>query len=150
MKKYIPFLVALFILPAACGADGEPAATSTSTTTTVVTSPAPDKPSDVDAKLSSHLISAADLADEGMAGDEIAAQVPVLLWDGDLVLIEITYDEVTADSVNAAEAAGLVVTGEYPDLQMVTGAAAPSSLRTLAALDGVLSIQPAFGATTNG
>lgn len=150
MKKIILLLVAIAMLVAACGAESDSAATTSSTTTTVVTTTEGNsKPGGTDAKLSSHLVDAADLAAEGVAVDAIADQVPVLQVIDGLVLIEITYDSVTPERVAAAEAAGLVVSGEYPDLLLITGSAAPQDLRSLAGLDGVASIQPAFGATTN-
>jgi hypothetical protein len=158
MKKTILLIATIVMLGAACGTESEPPATTTSTTATTTTTMAPavdttsaggDKPTGTDAKLSSHLVEAADLAADGIAIDTIASQVPVLQIVDGLVLIEITYESITVDSAAAAAAAGLVVSGEYPDLLLITGSAAPEDLRALAALDGVATIQPAFGATTN-
>ncbi|MCP3976897.1 MAG: hypothetical protein GY720_20615 [bacterium] len=142
MKRVIPFLIVIALVVGSCGSDSE----STAPTTTVPS--AIQKPTGTDALLSSHLFTAATLAADGMALDVIAGRVPELQFDGDQILIEVTYDEVTAERVAAAEAAGLVVSGQYPDLLMITGAASAEDLRALAALDGVASIVPAFGATT--
>lgn len=153
MKKIVLLVIAIAMLVAACGADADSAATtSTTTPTTTVVDDATDggsKASGDDAKLSSHLVDAADLAAAGVAVDGIAEQVPVLQFADGLILIEITYDAVTPDRVAAAEAAGLVISGEYADLLLITGSAAPEDLRAIAALDGVEMIQPSFGATTN-
>lgn len=142
MKRAIPFLIVIAMFAGSCGSDSD----STASTTTAPS--AIQKPTGTDALLSSHLFTAATLAADGMASEDIAGRVPELQFDGDRILIEVTYDEVTADRVAAAEAAGLVVSGEYPDLLLITGAAAAEDLRALAALDGVASIVPAFGATT--
>jgi hypothetical protein len=99
--------------------------------------------------MSSHLYAALLLAADGVGLDDIAATVPELRFDDTGVLVEVTLDTVTTETATATGEAGLVISGEYPDLGLVTGSIAPADLSDLAALDVVISVSPAFGATTN-
>jgi hypothetical protein len=98
-----------------------------------------------DAKLESNLYQAVRLADAGVPVEDIARRLPALRFDGDRALIEVTLDAMTPDTVAAAEAAGMLISGEHPDLLLLTGTASVSSLRRIAALDGVTSVVAQFG-----
>jgi len=151
MKRIIALLIAASIAISACGTDATSDTTGTTGTpgTTVSDETLAPRAAGTDAKLESNLYQAILLAADGTSIEDIVARQQALQFDGDMVLIEVTFDEMTPDAVAAAEATGMTVTGEYPDLLMITGSAPISALRELAALDSVDSVVPAFGATTN-
>lgn len=155
MKKAI-ILVVMAIILAACGADdtaGTPSTTTTpEPTSTTILDPESDGAVKVEgpaAKLSSHLASAASMAAEGADTDEIAARNPELQFDGDAILVEVTVADSIEDVAGVAEAAGLQVSGEFDEFLMITGSISALDLLDLAGLDGVVTVVPAFGATTN-
>ena len=153
MKKLIPILTIALVLTA-CGDSADPVATTAPTTAPTVAPPtdsAPTlapRPTGTDAKMNSHLYSAFLMAGEGVALDDIAASVSELQFDENGVLVEVTLDAVNAEAAAALAAAGLNITEEYPDLLMITGSISPADLSDLAALDAVVSLTAAFGATT--
>lgn len=145
MKRLIASLLALALALSACGDSVDPiASTSGDEPQPSVTT----RPTGVDAKLTSHLFAARLLAADGATTEEIAARVPELQFADDAVLVEVTVSDVSAEVIQALTAAGMDISGEYPDLQLITGAATAGSLRGLADIDAVTSIAPAFGATT--
>jgi hypothetical protein len=149
-------LVVMAIILAACGA-ADPVATDSTSTSTITAAPPQtlpsddsrvDKPTGSEAKLASRLIQALHLAEAGMGIDEIAAELPELRFDDGGVMIEVTFDDLTDVERAAAVAVGLHITGDYPDLRLLTGSISPSGLLDLADLDSVVSIAAALGATT--
>ena len=118
MKKYVPMLTLVLVM-AACGDSSDPAATTAAPSTTTTEAPQPTlgpRPAGTDAKMTSQLYMARLLADDGVAFDDIASAVPELQFDENGVLIEVTLDSVDADTAAALTEAGLVISGEFPDL----------------------------------
>lgn len=145
-------MLTLVLLMAACGDSSDPAATTAAPSTTTTEAPRPTlgpRPAGTDAKMTSQLYMARLLADDGVAFDDIASAVPELQFDENGVLVEVTLDSVDADSAAALTAAGLVISGEFPDLLLINGSIAPADLSGLAELDSVVSIAAAFGFTNN-
>jgi len=98
--------------------------------------------------ISSHLLEAMTLAEAGTAAVDIDARVPVVSFATGLAEVELRYDVYTEANVAAAEAAGLVVTGRYPDVGWVAGLIAPAAVRGLAKIPGLATVHPMYGATT--
>lgn len=148
-------LLAGALLLGACGAADAPGTSApTSTTTTAAPLDNADLPSpkgaadDTVAKLTSHLLEALLFYQRGAALDEIATSVAELRWDGDGVMVEVQVTTLTPELIAAAESAGLQISGQFADIDLLTGAIALDDLLDLAGLDDVVSVVPAFGATT--
>jgi len=145
-------MLTLVLVIAACGDSSDPAATTPAPSTTTTEGPQPTltpRPTGTDVKMSSQLYMARLLADDGIGFDGIAAAVPELQFDENGVLIEVTVDEFGADTAATLAAAGLAISGEFPDLLMINGSVAPADLSDLAELDSVVSIAASFGFTNN-
>jgi Ca2+-binding RTX toxin-like protein len=100
------------------------------------------------AVISSHLLQAMALADRGAANADIAVELPVVTFAGGLVEVELRYDSYTPSTVAAATAAGLEITGRYPDVGWLTGRIAPAAIRNLGSVPGLATVHPMYGATT--
>lgn len=149
------FLIAAFVALSACGAADGPSTSVPATSAT--TAPPIDQSStlppkgagdEVIAKLTSHLIEALLLSQQGLDFDDISTSVPELRWDAGGVMVEVQVSDLDADVIAAAEAAGLQISGQFADIDLLTGAVALSDLLDLAGLDDVETVVPAFGATT--
>ena len=64
--------------------------------------------------ISGHLMEAVGLAERGLGLEEVAAQSPVVTFDGGLAEVELRFSAYSEAAVQDAEAAGLVVTARYP------------------------------------
>jgi len=98
--------------------------------------------------ISSHLLQVAASAEDGVASAELAELVPVVSFAESNVEVELRYDSYTEANVQAAVAAGLKVTGDYPEVGWVTGRIAPEAIRRLSSIPGLASVHPMYGATT--
>ncbi len=100
------------------------------------------------ANATSKLVRAHLLARDGVQGDNLTDFVPELQTRAGKVRVEV----IAADPAAAApglRAAGLEVTGVYPQYEMVVGYLDMADLAAAGAVDGVALIRPEYGAATN-
>lgn len=152
MKAPIAAL-SLALVVAACGTGSANSGTTGPTTaapapTTTVKAATPDA-DDPMSRAAGSLVDAFDLAQSGLGLDEIAARLPVLLFDESGVLVQVTLDGLDADTVTDLEAAGLTDARAFPEYLTVTGSIAPDAIDQLVSIPGVDLVTPQYGATTN-